>query len=174
MARSARAVSQRHLQGAGLLILVTVGTTLAFDDLIRFVDGMAERGELPEPVLCQIGLGSYQPKHCEWFRFKPDIAEEIDAASLVIGHGGTGTVTGLLRLGKPFVAVANPAASGDHQRDFLKKLSATLSLVWTDRLEDLPERIQEARHRETRYEAGQHLVADLVEFLQSLATRRGA
>lgn len=156
------------------MILVTVGTTLAFDDLVRFVDGMVERGELPEPVLCQIGLGTYEPRHCEWFRFKPDIAADIDAASLVIGHGGTGTVTSLLRLGKPFVAVANPAASGDHQRDFLMKLSATLSLVWTDRLEDLPARIEEARNHATPYEARQNLVADLVDFLMAIAPRRGA
>lgn len=167
MARSSGPVPPSGLQGEDVLILVTVGTTLAFDGLIEFIDGMAGRGELPEPVLCQIGLGTYEPRHCQWFRFKPDLADDLDAASFVIGHGGTGTVTGLLRLGKPFVAVANPIAAGDHQRDFLKKLSTTQPLVWTDRLEDLPSRIQEARGVERQYEAGPTLVDDLVQFVQA-------
>lgn len=156
------------------MIFVTVGTTLAFDSLIECVDKMVERGQLHEPVRCQIGVGKYEPRHCEWFRFQPDIASEIAAASLVIGHGGTGTVTGLLHCGKPFVAVANPAAAHDHQRDFLRKLSATLPLVWTDRLEDLPARLQEAGNAAAPCEHSQQLVLDLVQFLRSSVARRGA
>jgi beta-1,4-N-acetylglucosaminyltransferase len=157
------------------VIFVTVGTTLVFDDLIECVDKMVKRGELPPPVCCQIGAGKYEPRHCDWFRFKPDIAAQLDAASLVIGHGGTGTVTSLVRLGKPFVAVANPAAAGEHQRDFLASLAETMPIVWTDRLEDLPECIQRARNRVAPpYQPGQQLVSDLAQFLKSKSRGRDA
>jgi UDP-N-acetylglucosamine transferase subunit ALG13 len=155
------------------VIFVTVGTTLPFDDLVRFVDGMVERGDITEPVRCQIGPGTYEPQRCEWFRFKPELQAEIENASLVIGHGGTGTVTGLLGAGKPFVAVANPAGADNHQRDFLDRLSHVNPFLWTDRLDALPALIEQART--FRSEASPHLrlIDDLAPFLQDALERRG-
>ena len=155
------------------MIFVTVGTTLPFDDLIRFIDGMVERGEITEAVRCQIGPGTYEPKHCEWFRFKPELQAEIENASLVIGHGGTGTVTGLLGAGKHFVAVANPAGADDHQRDFLHHLSQANPFLWTDRLDALPALMAQARTFRSEAAPHQRLVDDLTPFLHQAFEQRG-
>ncbi len=155
------------------MIFVTVGTTLPFDDLIKLIDGLVERGEINEPVRCQIGPGSYEPRHCEWFRFKPDLQAEIDAASLVIGHGGTGTVTGLLAAGKHFVAVANPAGADDHQRDFLQHLSQANPFLWTDRLDALPALMAQARTFHPEAAPHLRLLTDLTPFLHQSFDRRG-
>lgn len=128
------------MQGNRPVIFVTVGTTLPFDDLVQAIDNLVERGEITEQVICQVGHGTYLPSHCEHFRFKPDLDEYIDRSSLVIGHGGTGTVTGLLASGKPFIAVANPLGAGNHQAQFLERLNRVVSFLWTadlDRLHDL-------------------------------------
>lgn len=141
MARSGVAVPRSHLPRNIIVIFVTVGTTLHFDSLVQFVDELVECGELTEQVICQIGNGAYVPKHCEYFRFMPDLDVYIASASLIIGHGGTGTVTGLLASGKPFIAVANPLGAGNHQAQFLERLNEHVSFLWTADLERLPDLI---------------------------------
>lgn len=148
------------------MIFVTVGTTLPFDDLVQAVDAMVERGLVDEPVLCQIGQGRYEPRHCQWFRFKPSLEADIESASLIIGHGGTGTVTGLLASGKPFIAVANPLGADNHQRDFLDRLSRTSPFVWTDQPETLAALLPRARALRSEKATHRRLATDLVPFLQ--------
>ncbi|SMC26272.1 UDP-N-acetylglucosamine transferase subunit ALG13 [Desulfacinum hydrothermale DSM 13146] len=126
------------------MIFVTVGTTLPFDDLIRQVDRLVERGEIHEPVVCQIGTGSYRPRHCQYFDFQPTLDPWYQEASVVVAHGGTGTVLELLGLQKPFVAVANPRAVDDHQVQFLRKLESVGSVLWCRDLEKLPAYLLEA------------------------------
>lgn len=147
------------------MIFVTVGTTLPFDDLVQAVDRLVAAGTVSEPVLCQIGHGQYVPQHCEHFRFKPNLDEEIGRASLVIGHGGTGTVTGLLASGRPFIAVANPLGVDDHQRQFLARLNRAVSLLWTADLSELPRLIEAARNFKPQSATGERLTEDLKRFL---------
>jgi beta-1,4-N-acetylglucosaminyltransferase len=147
------------------VIFVTVGTTLPFDDLVRAVDRLAAQGALAEPVLCQIGHGQYVPGHCEHFRFKPNLDEETGRASLVIGHGGTGTVTGLLSSGKPFIAVANPLGAHDHQRQFLARLCKVVDFLWTADLSELPALIERARSFRPQSATAERLTEDLKRYL---------
>jgi UDP-N-acetylglucosamine transferase subunit ALG13 len=152
------------------VIFVTVGTTLPFDALIEAVDRLAGVGTFGEPVLCQIGNGRFEPKHCDFYRFKPSLDEDVELASLIIGHGGTGTVTSLLVAGKPFIAVANPIGAGDHQRQFLARLSKVASFLWTADLAELPGLVDRARTFLPQTTAGERLTDDLKRFL--LQTRQ--
>ena len=126
------------------MIFVTVGSTLPFDPLIQEVDRLKASGRLQEPVLCQIGNGRYQPAHCEHFRFRPDIGDLIEQATLVIGHGGTGTTLELLQAGRNFIAVANPLADDAHQEHFLRKLATQAPILWTAELQALESLIHQA------------------------------
>ncbi|MCK4622629.1 MAG: hypothetical protein KAT62_10515 [Desulfuromonadales bacterium] len=148
------------------MILVTVGTTLTFDDLIMAVDQMVTDGQMDGPVVCQIGNGSYVPQHCEYFRFKPNLDELIQNASVVIGHGGTGTVLGLLAEKKKFIAVANPLGAHDHQAQFLERLSRAVSILWTRDLKELPALIRKAEEYEVRPVTGMRLAEDLRAYLE--------
>jgi beta-1,4-N-acetylglucosaminyltransferase len=105
------------------MIFVTVGTT-HFDDLIREVDRLAECGVMTDPVYAQIGSGKYIPRYTEWVRFLPNLRQIEKSATLVICHGGTGSVFELLEMGKPFIAVPNRALKDDHQSDFLHAVEA--------------------------------------------------
>ncbi len=149
-------------------MLVTVGTTLVFDELIRAVDQMVADGVITVPVTCQIGNGSYLPLHCEYFRFKPNLDEIIQEATMVIGHGGTGTVLGLLSEKKKFIAVANPLGAHDHQAQFLERLSRAVSILWTRDLQELPDLIWRAETYEVRPVTGMRLADDLGAYLKGL------
>lgn len=147
------------------MIFVTVGTTMPFDELIQAVDELAGQGIIREPVVCQIGTSAYQPRHCEFFRFEPSIDDWIAKASLVIGHGGTGTVLSLLVARKPFIAVANPRGAEDHQAQFLERLSRTIAILWTRDVSALGELIARAADFDVQALEGQRLADDLRRFL---------
>lgn len=126
------------------MIFVTVGTTLSFDGLIEAVDAFVCEGAIASPVICQIGNGAYAPRNCEFFRFRPSIEELMMKASVVICHGGTGTVLGLLAMGKPFIAVANRSGADDHQAQFLARLEKEIPVLWTADLRELPALVKKA------------------------------
>jgi UDP-N-acetylglucosamine transferase subunit ALG13 len=126
------------------MIFVTVGTTLCFDELIEAVDAFVRDGRIKGPVLCQIGNGAYQPGHCEHFRFRPTIEDLMLKASVVICHGGTGTVLNLLAMGKPFIAVANRSGADNHQAQFLARLEKEIPILWTADVRELPELVMKA------------------------------
>lgn len=117
------------------MIFVTVGTT-HFDSLIREIDELIGSGKIKDRVVCQIGAGTYEPKHAEHFRFQPSIDEWIEQADLVICHGGA-TVMSLLQKTKRFVAIANTVLAGDHQTAFLAKLAQCVEFPWSRDVKDL-------------------------------------
>lgn len=149
------------------MIFVTVGTH-RFDALIKAVDELAGSGLLPDPVVYQIGSGEHLPSHGEYFRFERGLQDRIDSASLVICHGGTGTVFSLLNSGKPFVAVANRALAHDHQSQFLARIAGIADILWTKDLSELPELIEKARTHHPRLGAVERLGNDLKNYLSTL------
>lgn len=126
------------------MILVTVGTTMPFDELLAEVDRLAGEGRLGEAVLCQSGHSSYRMRHAEQFVGRPTLRDLIAQSSLVITHGGS-TVIELLLAAKPFVAFPNPRGAGDHQTGFLETLSRCSDVSWSRDVGDLERLIGERR-----------------------------
>jgi UDP-N-acetylglucosamine transferase subunit ALG13 len=149
------------------LIFVTVGSSLPFDDLVMAIDSHVEQGLITDPVVCQIGHGAYIPRHCEYFRFAPGLDEWIKKATVVVGHGGTGTVSGMLAERKPFVAVPNPNVQDDHQAQFLERLSQLVPILWTRDLAQLPRLIAQAPDFRLEVRKGERLCGDLRSYLAS-------
>lgn len=151
------------------MIFVTVGTTLTFDDLIQAVDELAAANVFGEPVICQIGQGSYLPQHCEYFKFQKNLDEYVDRASLVICHGGTGSTLEMLIKQKRFVAVANPKGADNHQAQFLAKLAQQTPVIWVADLAELPTKINQARQGDLKpTDTLPHLADDLLAYLSGL------
>ena len=99
------------------MILVTVGTQLPFDRLIRHIDDIAPK--LGQPVMAQTGSGGYRPVNCE---FRESFAPvEFDTvfrqARVIVSHAGIGTVLTAQRLGKPIIVFPRRAAFGEHRND---------------------------------------------------------
>lgn len=116
------------------VVFVTVGTT-RFEALIRAVDSVEVLRALREKgytrVVVQIGQGQYEPfggaataegLALEWYRLKPSIAGDMERASLVISHGGYGSLMESLTLRKNVIAVINDQLMGNHQVDIAFEL----------------------------------------------------
>jgi beta-1,4-N-acetylglucosaminyltransferase len=110
-----------------VVIFVTVGTT-DFDALAARMDELAPGME--EEVIIQIGRGSYVPRAARHFRFAPALDDYYRRASLVVSHGGLGTVIEVLRSGKPLIGVSNPDRFDLHQDDLLGELERGGFLLW--------------------------------------------
>lgn len=127
------------------MIFVTVGTT-EFDGLIRAMDALSPR--LGEPVVMQVGRGLVRPQHAAaWFDFAPSLEPYYRQASLVVSHGGFGTMVEVARAGRPLVGVSNPELYDHHQEDLLAHFEQAGHLVWCRSLGNLPDAIAAARSR---------------------------
>ncbi|KQM24599.1 MULTISPECIES: glycosyltransferase [unclassified Sphingomonas] len=99
------------------MILVTVGTQLPFDRLIRAVDAIAPQFDVP--FFAQIGQGAYQPENMRWGATIPpsEFDDMMRDARLIVSHAGTGTFLTARRFGKPVVLFPRRAAFGEHRND---------------------------------------------------------
>jgi len=102
------------------MIFVTVGThPQQFNRLIKAVDDLVKQKKIKERVIIQIGHSNYIPKHCKWFRFTSgkEIEKLYRNASLVITHGGAGSILTALVNSKPIIAVPRLKKFGEHTND---------------------------------------------------------
>ena len=99
------------------MILVTVGTQLPFDRLIRAIDMLAP--SLDRPVVAQTGCGTYRPEHIRHqSTFAPgDFDRTMDEADLIVAHAGIGTILMAQKRLKPIILFPRRAAFGEHRND---------------------------------------------------------
>lgn len=146
------------------MIFVTVGTG-KFDELTRKADEISR--EIDGKIIAQIGSGNYTPKNIEYFRFKPSLESYYKKATLIITHGGAGTIYELLKRKKKMIGVANTARTDVHQSEILKVLSEQSNLVWCKDIENIEECIKKAKSFKFRvYKKQDCRIADkIMEFL---------
>ncbi len=117
------------------MVFVTIGSTKA-DKIIREIDEVAPLfGHI---TIVQIGSGRYKPRNCEYFRFAPSLKPYYEAATVVIGHGGAGTVFELLKMKLPFIGINNPELRDFHQLELLNYLSDRRYILLCKNIKDLP------------------------------------
>lgn len=149
------------------MIFVTVGTT-HFDSLIREVDRLAPKWSPDHKILCQIGAGTYEPTHCDWYRFKPSISEDFDQADLIITHGGF-TVLESIWARKRMVAVPNSDLPGNHQRQFLSSLASEVEINWIEDVAELEDAVRKSLDNPPAEWSPAYLGEDLISTLEVLA-----
>lgn len=99
------------------MILVSVGTQLPFDRLIRIIDEVAPT--LDEPVFAQTGPGSYEPRNIEWQAMVDPsaFADLLKEASLIVAHAGVGSVLMARQYRKPIIVFPRHASLGEHRNE---------------------------------------------------------
>jgi UDP-N-acetylglucosamine transferase subunit ALG13 len=123
------------------MILLTVGTQLPFDRLVRAVDYLAP--ELDEPVIAQIGKSTYQPKNIQAHKsFTPfEFEELLKTCRVIISHAGIGTVLNAQKYGKPIILFPRRAEFNEHRNNHqlatCESLSERIGIYVTVNLEDL-------------------------------------
>ena len=146
------------------MIFVTVGTG-KFDELIIEIDKIAPK--IKEKIIAQIGSGSYLPKNIEFFRFKVPLDLYYKKASLIISHGGAGTIYALLKQNKKVIGIANQKRTDAHQQEILEALSEESYLIWCRNINELENCIVLARSfKFKKYNQPECRIANkIIEFL---------
>jgi UDP-N-acetylglucosamine transferase subunit ALG13 len=100
------------------LILVTVGTQLTFDRLIKAVEAWAIENDYTD-IVFQTGTNAYKPKVGNTYDFinASQMDKYFSAAELVIGHAGMGTILTCLTNSKPLVIMPRLFKYDEHRND---------------------------------------------------------
>lgn len=129
------------------MIFVTVGTA-HYDPLIESVDRLVGEGKIKEPVVAQIGRGTYIPKNIRYFRFIKSLHTAYENSKIVVSTGGAGTTLECTRQGLPLIVVENKTLMEGHQAQLIGEMERRGHLIWCKKLEHLIDCIEEANRRE--------------------------
>ncbi len=111
------------------MIFVTVGSQkFPFDRLVQRVDELAGEGIIREEVIIQTGACRYRPRHCRYQAYfdRKRFEELLERCSIVITHGGAGTIVTALRRQKKVIVVPRLARYGEHVDDHQLQLMEAL------------------------------------------------
>lgn len=122
----------REVRGTGCakeeLIFATVGATLPFARLVRFVVEAKKSGLIPEQVILQTGEETPPKLSVEGLTFVKELDfTEIKAllarARTVVCHGGTGSIITALQQGCATIVLPRDHALGEHYDDHQKEIA---------------------------------------------------
>lgn len=102
------------------MIFVCTGTQVyQFNRLLKELDRLVENGQINEEIFAQIGASDYEPRHYAFKKFisVDEFKECQDKATLIISHGGAGSLIGASKKGKNIIAVPRLAKYGEHTDD---------------------------------------------------------
>ena len=102
------------------MIFVTVGSrNYPFDRLFKKLDMLYEDGTLSEEMFAQIGTSVYKPLHYDYKDFitPEEFTKKVEAASIVVSHGASGSIMKALNAGKKVIAVTRLEKYGEHIND---------------------------------------------------------
>ena len=132
------------------MIFVTVGThQQPFGRLLDEVDRLVEAGAITEEVFCQSGGGRSPRVPSAPLLPYEEMQRRLRSASLVVSHGGPGTVMSALAAERPLVLVPRRRAFGehvdDHQVRFCRLVGARNGVPVVEDIADLAGAIGRAR-----------------------------
>ncbi len=107
------------------MILVTLGTQdKSFERLLRQIDKEIENGHIKEKVVVQAGYTKYESKNMEIFDLisADELDDLVDKASIIITHGGVGSILSAIKKGKIVIAAARLAKYKEHTNDHQKQI----------------------------------------------------
>ncbi|MES9692915.1 glycosyltransferase [Bacillus toyonensis] len=128
------------------MIFVTVGThEQQFNRLVKGMDELILDNVIMEKVFIQKGYSNYDPEFCEskGLMDYDEMINKTKEASIVITHGGPGSIMLALSMGKiPIVFPRNPEYEehvDNHQILFTKRLEEEKKIIAVYKKEDLKE-----------------------------------
>lgn len=107
------------------MILVILGTQdKDFSRLLKAVDKQIEKGNIKDEVVVQAGQTKYESKNMKIFDLlpTPEFDKLMDEASLIITHGGVGSILNAIKKNKKVIAAARLAKYKEHHNDHQKQI----------------------------------------------------
>ena len=164
------------------LLFATVGATLPFDRLVNAVAQLKAEGAIPEQVILQTGTGGAHPPGLDVRESLPfdEVQALLRDASIVVCHGGTGSLITAVRQGCHVIAMPRLHTLGEHYDDHQSEITAAFEkrgLIQVARsVDDLRMALFATRSRERVLATAdpKQLLDYLDQRLAELAARRNA
>ena len=115
-----------HAPPKAPLLFATVGATLPFDRLVNAVAELKAEGAIPEQLILQTGAGGAHPLGLDVRESLPFDAVQalLRDASIVVCHGGTGSLITAVRQGCHVIAMPRLHRLGEHYDDHQSEITA--------------------------------------------------
>ncbi len=107
------------------MIFVMLGTQdKPFDRLLKAIEKQIIKNNIKEKVIVQAGTTKYISKHMEIFDFitLDELQEYIKKSSLIITHGGVGSILDSLKQDKIVIAASRLKKYKEHDNDHQKEI----------------------------------------------------
>ena len=134
------------------MILVTLGTQdKSFTRILKELDRLKDNGTIKEEIIVQAGYTKYKSKNMEIFDYirEKDFAKYYEKASLIITHGGVGSIIKGLEYNKKVIAVPRLSKynehENDHQLQIIDEFYNTGYILKCIEMEDLKETIKKSK-----------------------------
>jgi UDP-N-acetylglucosamine transferase subunit ALG13 len=128
------------------LLFATVGATLPFDRLAHTVVDAKREGAISEEVVLQSGVGGLASNDVETRETIPfdEVKALLRRASIVVCHGGTGSLITALREGCHVIAMPRLAALGEHYDDHQAEITGAFAERGLIQVANSPEEFRRA------------------------------
>lgn len=169
MENDVKALSKSKVRGVNLLILVVLGTQeLPFTRLLEQVNNLKEKGVIEEEIIVQNGhtpADQFAHLNATPFFSYDEMSGLYDQASVIISHGGTGSLITGIKKNKPVIAVARLSQHGehndDHQTEIVAQFKETEHIIASESLEEDIKRAF-AGFKPAPYESGQTQIITMI------------
>ena len=134
------------------MVFVTLGTQdKEFKRLLEAVDEQIEKGNIKEEVIAQIGCTKYTSKNIKLYDYldQEDFDKYLKKCSLLITHGGVGSILSGIKIGK--VVIAAPRLKkykehvNDHQTQIIESFSKEKYILGLMDLNNFPSVLEKAK-----------------------------
>ena len=132
------------------MIFITLGSQdKPFQRLVNEVERLVKEHKINEEVIAQVGPTKYNDELINGFAMAKDFKEYqeyVDKASLIITHGGVGSIIDAISKGKKVIAVPRlkkyKESANDHQEQIIKKLNDEKYIIGIYNINDLEKAIK--------------------------------
>lgn len=112
------------------MIFAVLGTQkFQFDRLLKTLDRMTYHQVLNDKVFAQIGHSTYLPIYYDYSHFlnKEEFEQQIDNCSILVTHGGVGTIISGISHNKPIIVVPRLKKYNEHIDDHQLQIAEAFS-----------------------------------------------
>ena len=158
------------------MILVLLGTqNNSFHRLLEKIQKMVDIELINDKVIVQAGYTQFSSESMQIFDFIPleKMNELQEKASLIITHGGVGSIISAISKGKKVIAVPRlhkySEHVNDHQKEIIKTFNDTGFIIGTEKVEELEEAFHKSQYFEPKkYESNtQNIIKIIQDFIDN-------
>lgn len=153
------------------MILVTLGTQdKSFTRLLEAIDKAIDKKYIKEEVIVQAGYTKYESKNMKVLNTIPkdEFLSLMDECSLLITHGGVGSIFDGLKRNKKIIVAPRLSKyhehTNDHQLEVVKELSKEGYIIPIYEMKDLPKALKKVQNwNPKKYKSNNENMISLVQ-----------